>query len=119
MYQQMIQQQQMMQQQKLQQEKEEETRQQKLKEINNQPQMIIQFQDRDIFGGKPIVLICSLNEKLSSIFERYNKKIGDDYQYKEKKYIYNSKALNPNLTVVESGIAYNAVIIVIRSELIG
>ena len=118
-YQQMKKQQQMMQQEKLQQEKEEEMRQQKLKEINNQPQMIIQFQDRDIFGGKPIVLICSLNEKLSSIFERYNKKIGDDYQYKEKKYIYNSKALNPNLTVIESGIAYNAIIIVIRPELIG
>ena len=119
MYQQMKKQQQMMQQEKLQQEKEEEMRQQKLKEINNQPQFLIKFQDRDAFGGKPIVLICSLNEKLSSIIERYNKKIGEDYSYEKKKYVYNSKVLNPNLTVVESGIAYNAIIIVVRPELIG
>ena len=119
MYQQMKKQQQMMQQEKLQQEKEEEMRQQKLKEINNQPQFLIKFQDRDAFGGKPIVLICSLYEKLSSIIERYNKKIGEDYSYEKKKYVYNSKVLNPNLTVVESGIAYNAIIIVVRPELIG
>ena len=118
-YQQMKKQQQMMQQEKLQQEKEEEMRQQKLKEINNQSQFLIKFQDRDAFGGKPIVLICSLNEMLSSIIERYNKKIGEDYSHEEKKYIYNSKALNPNLTVAESGIAYNAIILVIRPQLIG
>ena len=115
----MKQQQQMMQQQKLQQEKEEEMRQQKLKEINNQPQFLIKFQDRDAFGGKQIVLICSLNEKLSSIIERYNKKIGEDYSYEKKKYVYNSKVLNPNFTVAESGIAYNAIILVIRPQLIG
>ena len=119
MYQQMKQQLQMMQQQKLQQEKEEEIRQQKLKEINNQSQFLIKFQDRDAFGGKPIVLICSLNEMLSSIIERYNKKIGEDYSYEKKKYVYGSKVLNPNLTVAESGIAHNAIIIVIRPQLLG
>ena len=61
----------------------------------------------------------SLNEKLSSIFERYNKKIGEEYLYKEKQYIYNSKVLNPNLTVAESGIVYNSIIYVIRPQLIG
>ena len=53
---------------------------------------------------------CMLDEKVSSIIEKYRDLSGDRDPY--KKFIYNAKALYPNLTVIEAGLINNAKIFV-------
>ena len=60
----------------------------------------------------PITIQCQANEKVSSIISRYRNKSGDTEV--KKKFIFNAKVLNPNLTASESGLANNSTIHVIN-----
>ena len=89
-------------------EMEEEIRQQKLKEYN-QSKLFIKFQDNYILD-----LIQTMYFKKKNFFNfwEFNDKFGDISSF-DKIYIHNSKALIPNLAVIESRIINNATIFVV------
>ena len=60
----------------------------------------------------PIMIQCTPNEKVSDIIEKYRNK-ANDYD-DSKKFIFNAKNLNPNLSAAEAGITNNANIFVVR-----
>ena len=89
-------------------EMEEEIRQQKLKEYN-QSKLFIKFQDNYILD-----LIQTMYFKKKNFFNfwEFNDKFWD-LSPLDKIYIYNSKALIPNLAVIKSRIINNATIFVV------
>ena len=58
---------------------------------------------------KITVLYCNHNEKISEVIKRYREKAND---YKENKFMFNGKDLNPSLTLSESGISHGTKIVV-------
>ena len=66
-------------------------------------------------ASQPISLVtiqCNPEEKVSDIIEKYRNK-ANDYD-DSKKFIFNAKNLNPNLSAAEAGITNNANIFVVR-----
>ena len=66
-------------------------------------------------ASQPISLVtvqCNSEEKVSDIIEKYRNKV-NDYD-DSKKFIFNSKNLNPSLSLVEAGIKNNSNIFVCR-----
>ena len=62
----------------------------------------------------PIMIQCTPNEKVSDIIEKYRNK-ANDYD-DSKKFIFNAKNLNPNLSLAEAGITNNVNIFVVRTK---
>ena len=64
--------------------------------------------------GSPIKIQCWDDDKISEIIQRYKSK-ANDYD-DNKKYIYNAKPINPNLTVGEAILGDNANIFVVTTK---
>ena len=62
----------------------------------------------------PLTIQCMPNEKVSELIERYRTKSGD--RDPTKKFIYNAKKLNMDLTISDAGITNNANIFVVTTE---
>ena len=79
--------------------------------IYNQPpksQNITVFFKRDFGNVDRIMVQCKLDDKFSSVIEKYRNKTND----KESQiFIFNAKRLNPELTCAEVGLIDNAVIL--------
>ena len=58
----------------------------------------------------PVIINCKLDEKAFDIIEKYRNKSGDSDP--EKRFYFDSKRINPNLTLKENGIMNNSVIFV-------
>ena len=86
---------------------------------NNQPttnssQFInVYFRVGQTGDGGSIMIQCSLNDKVSDLIQRYKTKSLEDVS--QKKFIFNAKALNPNLTVAEAGMQEGANIFVVNT----
>jgi len=65
-------------------------------------------------GRPPLTIQCMLNEKVSEVIERYRTKSGD--KDTSKKFIFNAKNLNQNMTVGEAGITNNGNIFVVTTQ---
>ena len=116
MYQQMKQQQQIMQEQKMQQQKmERQMKEQELKK-NIPVKLYINFLDREN-RKPPIKVVCSSDENVYSIIEKYRKK-SLDYNNKNI-FIFEGKALHPESTLDEAGLTDNSNIFVIFPRLLG
>ena len=61
-----------------------------------------------------VTVQCNPEEKVSDIIEKYRNKANDHDE--SKKFVFNAKDLNPNLSVTEAGIMNNANIFVIGIE---
>jgi len=61
-----------------------------------------------------IIVPTTPEEKVSAIIEKY-RNMANDHD-KNRKFIYNAKNLNPNLTVGEAGLVDNAIIFVVRAK---
>ena len=77
---------------------------------NNQKIIYVIFRASDIIA--PVTVQCNPEEKVSDIIEKYRNKV-NDYD-DSKKFIFNSKNLNPSLSLVEAGIKNNSNIFVCR-----
>ena len=77
---------------------------------NNQKIIFVTFRASDIIA--PVTVQCNPEEKVSDIIEKYRNKV-NDYD-DSKKFIFNSKNLNPSLSLVEAGIKNNSNIFVCR-----
>ena len=64
--------------------------------------------------GAPIMVQCLDSDKVSEVIKRYRAKSGD--QDPSKKFIFNAKALNLDLTVAEAGLTDNANIFVVTTR---
>ena len=62
----------------------------------------------------PISIQCMPGEKVSTLIERYRNKAGDHDQ--TKKFIFNAKNLNPELSLSAAGIAHNSNIFVVTTK---
>jgi len=60
------------------------------------------------FNFHGTTILCDIDEKVSDVIERYRIKSNDNNP--KARFIYNSKQLNPDLTVSESGLTNNAII---------
>ena len=65
----------------------------------------------------PIIVQCMPDEKLSEIIEKYRKKSGNFEP--DIKFIFNAKALNPNLTLAEAGLTEGSNIYVHEPQILG
>ena len=65
-------------------------------------------------NNKGIEIQCRLDEKVSDLIEKYRSKTGDNDP--TKKFIFNAKALNPDLTLEEAKVQNNAYIFVVRTK---
>ena len=111
MQQQLMQMQQMMQQQQMQQEMQMNQQMndfQKQEEISNNINLHFR-KDLDNYSVQ-----CHLNEKISKVIERY-RNMASDFKETEK-FIFNAKALNPSLTVIEAGLNDGALIFVVETK---
>ena len=61
-----------------------------------------------------IMIQCSLSDRVSDLIERYKTKSMQDVS--KKKFIFNAKALNKDLTVAEAGLNDGANIFVVNTE---
>ena len=64
-------------------------------------------------AGGSIMIQCTLNDKVSDLIQKYKTKSLEDVS--QKKFIFNAKALNPNLTVSEAGMQEGANIFVVNT----
>ena len=71
--------------------------------------VIFKYYDQN---GAPhnLIIKCKLDEKAFDIIEKYRNKSGDSDP--EKRFYFDSKRINPNLTLKEIGIMNNSVIFV-------
>lgn len=77
---------------------------------NNQRKINIIFRTNK---NSPINAECFVNEKVSDIIQRYrNKALDFDYS---KKFIFNAKSINPNLSSEEAGLTNNSNIFVVKT----
>ena len=60
-----------------------------------------------------IMIQCTVNDKVSDLIAKYRAKSLEDVS--QKKFVFNAKALNPNLTVAEAGINDGANIFVVNT----
>ena len=65
-------------------------------------------------GRPPLSIQCMPNEKISDVIQKYRTKSGDQDQ--TKKFIFNAKNLNPQLSVGEAGITDNANVFVVTTQ---
>jgi hypothetical protein len=65
-------------------------------------------------AGAPIMVQCMPNDKVSDVIEKYRNKAND--RDDTKKFIFNAKNLNTNLSVAEAGITNNANIFVVATK---
>ena len=116
MQQQLLQMQQMMQQQQMQQEMfMNQQMEDKHKEEEAPENIVVIFHsNKGAPTTPPIQVQCNIKEKMSKVIERYRKKASDFS--KTIKFIYNSKAINPCITVAEAGIGNNANIFVAETN---
>ena len=85
---------------------------QNLNDENNSSNKInIVFRRND--GNPPILVMCDYTEKISEVIKRYCIKAGIDKYHDNFKFVFNAKKINLDLTVAESGITNNSVILVI------
>ena len=61
-----------------------------------------------------IHIICNKKEKISLVIQKYRDKCNDYSKY--RKFIYNSRVLNPSLTVEEADLKENSCIAVIATD---
>ena len=61
----------------------------------------------------PIMIQCTLNEKVSELIKRYRTKSND---HQPKKFIFNAKQLNETLSCAEAGLTNNSNIFVVTTE---
>ena len=67
---------------------------------------------------KPFLIQCLPTDKVSEVIERYRKKSGDNDD--TLKFIYNSRALNPSITIGKAGITDNGnVSVVVTKNIMG
>ena len=66
----------------------------------------------------PLIIQCTLNDKVSSLIQSYCNKTGD-HDIQHRKFIFNAKKLNETLTVAEAGMNNNSVIFVLDSRVDG
>ena len=64
--------------------------------------------------NRAIEIQCTLDEKVSDLIQRYRNKTGDHDP--TKKFIFNAKALNHDLTLAEAGLTNNAYIFVVATK---
>ena len=84
--------------------------------IQQQTNIHVIFRKSGRADGQPMVptmIECKLDEKVSSIIERYRNSSND--QDNDINFIFNAQPLNPSLTVGESGLSHNANIFVISN----
>ena len=79
-------------------------------QVNESGGIYVTFRDSGE-NKKPIIIQCRINEKVSDIIEKYRAESGD--RDKNKKFIYNAKALHPSLTLSEAGIENKSNIFVV------
>ena len=60
-----------------------------------------------------IQIQATLDEKVSSIIDKYRNKTGDK---EEKRFVFNAKSLNQTLTAAEAGLMDNSTIFVLRTK---
>ena len=85
---------------------------QNLNDENNSSNKInIAFRRSD--DNPPIRVMCDYTEKISEVIKRYCIKAGIDKYHDNFKFVFNAKKINLDLTVAESGITNNSVILVI------
>jgi len=65
-------------------------------------------------NNKGIEIQCKLEEKVSEIIQRYRSKTGDND--KTKRFIFNAKLLNQDLSVAEAGLQNNSNIFVVTTK---
>ena len=61
----------------------------------------------------PIMIQCTLNEKVSELIKRYRTKSND---HQPKRFIFNAKQLNETLSCAEAGLTNNSNIFVVTTE---
>ena len=84
---------------------------------DNQGGMSIIFRASGAGGGQngpPLTIQCVAEEKVSELIQRYRTKAND--HDKSKKFIYNAKALNQDLSVAEAGLTNNANVFVVTTK---
>ena len=85
------------------------------KNENNEDQLSLIFKHKDEnYKSKSITILCSGNEKISEIFEKFKKQTGNTNS--KNKFIYSGKNLKPNLTFYENGLMNYSVIEVLTLE---
>ena len=65
-------------------------------------------------NNKGIEILCTLEEKVSDVIQRYRDKTGDDDT--TKKFIFNARLLNHDLSVAEAGLHNNSNIFVVVTK---
>ena len=80
---------------------------------NNNLNIMFKVRGRDENENQINVQIQA-DEKVSTLIEKYRNKAGD-YE-KKKKFIFNAKALNPNLTCGEAGLYDNSIVQVLNTR---
>ena len=86
------------------------------KKDDNQGGMSIIFRASGGGGqnGPPLTIQCLAEEKVSDLINRYRTKAND--HDKSKKFIFNAKALNVDLSVSEAGLTNNANVFVVTTK---
>ena len=72
------------------------------------------FRDGRMGEQNPIMIPCSIHDKVSDIIEKYKNMAKNSTE--TQKFIYNAQALNPNLTLAEAKLVNNANIFVVETE---
>ena len=85
-------------------------------EISQVTEICVIFRESDQTGQAsfPVYVQCMTDEKVSKVIEKYRNKSGD-YAL-TKKFIFNGKSLNMNLSVAEAGINNHSNIFVVSSK---
>ena len=65
-------------------------------------------------AGNGIEIQCTLDEKVSDVIQRYRSKTGD--RDTTKKFIFNAKMLNQDLTLAEAGLTNGANVFVVATK---
>ena len=90
-------------------------------QIQNSNNISVAFR-RQVGEGRPpqppLMIQCTLNDKVSSLIQSYCNKSGD-HDIEHRKFIFNAKKLNETLTVAEAGMNNNSAIFVLDTRVDG
>ena len=81
---------------------------------SNSGGITVLFRKNDAPGEKPFAIQCMLSDQVSDIIQRYRNKSGDNDV--TKKFIFNAKALNPQLSCAEAGLTDQANVFVVTTQ---
>ena len=81
---------------------------------SNSGGITVLFRKNDAPGEKPFAIQCMLSDQVSDIIQRYRNKSGDNDV--TKKFIFNAKALNPQLSCAEAGLSDQANVFVVTTQ---